>query len=281
MQLSKNQRFGLITFFVLLIAAYLVTTEPWKNDSRQVQTSMNPEIPPMEITIAWDHLSTGYPLALNTDTILSYAGFDLAYNEQYEQAAWVAYVLTREEIERGDIGRTDNFRPDPNLLSGSASLSDYRGSGFDRGHLAPAGDMKWDAEAMSESFLMSNMSPQTPAFNRGIWRKLETKVRDWALEKDSLYVITGPVLSPVDSLIGENQVGIPPYYFKVLADLSPPDHSFIAFLLPNAASSDPLHQFAITVDSLEKVTGYDFFATAPNQAVVNWLEKEIDLTSWD
>jgi endonuclease G len=281
MQLSKNQQFGLITFFVLLIAAYLVTTEPWKNGSRQVQTSMNPEIPPMEITIAWDHLSTGYPLALTTDTILSYAGFDLAYNEQYEQAAWVAYVLTREEIETGDVGRTDNFRPDPNLLTGSASLSDYRGSGFDRGHLAPAGDMKWDAEAMSESFLMSNMSPQTPAFNRGIWSKLETKVRDWALEKDSLYVITGPVLSPVDSLIGENQVGIPPYYFKVLVDLSPPDHSFIAFLLPNAASSDPLHQFAITVDSLEIVTGYDFFATAPNQAVVNWLEKEIDLVSWD
>jgi endonuclease G len=281
MRISKNQRFGLISFFVLIIAAYLVTTEPWKNDPRQVQTSMNPETPPMEITIAWDHLSMGYPLTLITDTILSYAGFDLAYNEQYEQAAWVAYILTREEIETGDIGRTDNFRPDPHLLTGSASLADYRGSGFDRGHLAPAGDMKWDTQAMSESFLMSNMSPQTPAFNRGVWRKLETEVRNWAQEKDSLYVITGPVLSPIDSLIGENQVGIPRYYFKVLVDLSPPDHSFIAFLLPNTGSSDSLHRFAITVDSLEKVTGYDFFATAPDQAVMNWLEKEIDLTRWD
>ena len=281
MQISKNQRFGLITFFVLLLAAYLVTTEPWKNKSRQLQTSMNPETPPMEITIAWDHLATGYPLAITADTIMSYEGFDLAYNEQYEQAAWVAYVLTREEIESGNIGRTDNFRPDPNLLEGSASLADYRGSGFDRGHLAPAGDMKWDTQAMSESFLMSNMSPQAPAFNRGIWRKLETEVRNWALKKDSLYVITGPVLSPIDSLIGENQVGIPPYYFKVLVDLSPPDHSFIAFLLPNTGSSDSLLRFAITVDSLEKVTGYDFFATAPDQDIVNWLEKEIDLTSWN
>jgi endonuclease G len=281
MQLSKNQRFGLITFFVLLLAAYLVTTEPWKKDGRQVQTSVNPDTPPMEINIAWDHLPIGYPLALTTDTILSYKGFDLAYNEQYEQAAWVAYVLTREEIESGNIGRTDNFRPDPNLLTGSASLADYRGSGFDRGHLAPAGDMKWDTTAMSESFLMSNMSPQAPAFNRGIWRKLETRVRDWAMEKDSLYVITGPVLSPIDSVIGENRVGIPQYYFKVLVDLSPPDHSFIAFLLPNTGSSDSLYRFAITVDSLEKVTGYDFFATAPDQAVVNWLEKEIDISSWD
>jgi DNA/RNA endonuclease G (NUC1) len=105
MQLTKTQRFGLISFFVLIIAAYLVTTEPWKKDGRQVQTSVNPENPPMNITIAWDHLSIGYPLALTTDTILSYAGFDLAYNEQYEQAAWVAYVLTREEIESGNIGR--------------------------------------------------------------------------------------------------------------------------------------------------------------------------------
>jgi len=281
MQLSKNQRFGLITFFVLIIAAYLVTTEPWKNDGRQAQTSVNPDTPPMEITIAWDHLSVGYPLAPTSDTILIYKGFDLAYNEQFEQAAWVAYVLTREEIESGNIGRTDNFRPDPNLPTGSASLADYRGSGFDRGHLAPAGDMKWDTHAMSESFLMSNMSPQSPAFNRGIWRKLETKVRNWALEKDSLYVITGPVLSPIDSLIGENQVGIPQYYFKVLVDLSPPDHSFIAFLLPNLGSSDSLHQFAITVDSLEKVTGYDFFAAAPDQDLVNWLEKKIDVNSWD
>ncbi len=281
MQISKNHRFGLITFFVLLVASYLVTKEPWKKSAGELQTSMSPEAPPMEITLDWDELTTGYPLAPTTDTILSYSGFDLGYNEQYEQAAWVAYVLTREEIESGTIDRTDNFRPDTAIASGSATLADYRGSGFDRGHLAPAGDMKWDSSAMSESFLMSNMSPQSPAFNRGVWRRLETQVRNHALEKDSIYVITGPVFEPIDSLIGENGVGVPGQYFKVLVDLSPPDHSLIAFLLPHSGSSDPLIQFAITVDSLEQVTGYNFFAGAPDQDMLEWLERQLDLDSWD
>lgn len=271
MQISKTQRFGLISFIVLLIIAYLITTEPWKKNSGELQTSMGPETSAPVISIVWSDLSTGYPLAPTADTILSYSGFDLAYNEEYEQAAWVVYVLTREEIESGTVERSDNFRSDNKLPTGSASLADYRGSGFDRGHLAPAGDMQWDPTAMSESFLMSNMSPQLPAFNRGVWKKLESEVRNWALEKDSIYVITGPVLSPIDSFIGENQVGIPQYYYKVLVDLSPPDHSFIAFLLPNSAASG----------SLEQVTGYNFFAGAPDQDMVDWMEKNLDLDSWD
>lgn len=281
MQISKTQRFGLITFIVLLIIAYLVTTEPWKKKSGELQTSMGPETSAPVISIVWSNLGAGYPLAPTADTIISYSGFDLAYNEEYEQAAWVAYVLTREEVESGTVERSDNFRSDTNLATGSASLADYRGSGFDRGHLAPAGDMQWDPTAMSESFLMSNMSPQIPAFNRGIWKRLESEVRNWAMEKDSIYVITGPVLASIDSFIGENQVGIPQYYYKVLLDLSPPDHSLIAFLLPNSDSSDPLMYFAISVDSLERVTGYDFFAAAPDQEVVDWLEKELDLDRWD
>jgi endonuclease G len=253
MQISRTQGFGLITFFILIVAAYLVTTEPWKKSAGELQTSLGSEISPVVIKIAWDDLTTGYPQAPTVDTILSYSGFDLAYNEQHEQAAWVAYVLTREEIESGNIERTNNFRPDKNLVTGSASLADYRGSGFDRGHLAPAGDMQWAPEAMSESFLMSNMSPQDPAFNRGVWKRLESEVRNWALEKDSIYVITGPVLASIDSFIGENQVGIPQHYYKVLLDLSPPDHSLIAFLLPNSASSDSLMRFAIILTAGIKV----------------------------
>jgi endonuclease G len=281
MQISRTQGFGLITFFILIVAAYLVTTEPWKKSAGELQTSLGSEISPVVIKIAWDDLTTGYPQAPTVDTILSYSGFDLAYNEQHEQAAWVAYVLTREEIESGNIERTNNFRPDKNLVTGSASLADYRGSGFDRGHLAPAGDMQWAPEAMSESFLMSNMSPQDPAFNRGVWKRLESEVRNWALEKDSIYVITGPVLASIDSFIGENQVGIPQHYYKVLLDLSPPDHSLIAFLLPNSASSDSLMRFAIPVDLLEQRTGYDFFAGAPDQEMMEWLEKQLDLDSWN
>jgi len=281
MTMTKKQRWGLIFFIILIIASILVTTEPWKRSSAEMRGALEPESPPPTIAIRWPELASGYPMAHTGDTILSYTGFDLAFNEQFEQAAWVAYVLTREEIESGTIERSDNFRADRSIASGSASLADYRGSGFDRGHLAPAGDMKWDELAMSQSFLMSNMSPQTPAFNRGIWRKLETEVRNWAIDKDSLYVITGPLFSPADSTIGENEVGIPGYYFKVLVDLSPPDHDMIAFLLPNAASSEELLSFAIPVDSLEKLSAYDFFADAPEQEVIDWLEQRIEPGNWN
>ena len=236
MKITKNQWFGLITFILLAVAAYLVTVEPWKKSTSDLGTSLV-DMAPSEIFIRWNDLASGYPMTINTDTVISYMGFDLGYNEQFEQASWVTYVLTRDEAESVIVNRTDNFRPDTSIRTGSAQLNDYRGSGFDRGHLAPAGDMKWHRTAMSESFLLSNMSPQSPSFNRGIWKKLEEQVRRWAIEKDSLYVITGPLLEPTDSLIGKSGVAIPTHYFKVLADLSPPDHSFIAFLLPNAASS--------------------------------------------
>lgn len=281
MSMTKKQRFGLIAFIILIIAAYLVTTEPWKRSTAEIQGAMGPETPPANISIVWSSLESGYPRAYTCDTILTYSGFHLAYNEEFEQAAWVAYVLTREEIESGSIERSDNFRADTSIVSGSATLADYRGSGFDRGHLAPAGDMKWSQLAMSQSFLMSNMSPQRPAFNRGIWKELETAVRNWALEKDSLYVITGPLFSQTDSLIGENGVGVPGYYFKVLVDLSPPDHDMIAFLLPNSRSSEDLIHFAMPVDSLEKLSAYDFFAAAPDQEIIEWLEGRIEPDNWN
>lgn len=281
MSMTKKQRFGLIVFLILIIAAILVTMEPWKRSSRELSGALEPGSPPVNISIRFDRLAEGYPLTHTSDTILVYKGFDLGYNEQFEQAAWVAYILTREEIETGTIERSDDFRADTSIRTGSATPSDYRRSGFDRGHLAPAGDMKWDQLAMSESFLMSNMSPQVPAFNRGIWRQLETEVRKWAVEKDSLYVITGPLFSVADSLIGENGVGVPAFYFKVLVDLSPPDHDMIAFLLPNSGSSDELISYAMTVDSLEQISAYDFFAEAPDQDVIQWLEGRFEPGNWN
>ncbi len=280
MAVTKNQRFGLITFILLIIASILVTTEPWKKPAGDLKTSLA-DAAPAAIRIRWDNLSDGYPRSPDREPIHSYAGFDLAYNEIHEQASWVAYVLTRQEVESSITDRTDNFRVDTSITSGSATLADYRKSGFDRGHLAPAGDMRWDHTAMSESFLLSNMSPQEPSFNRGIWKKLEEQVRKWAVEKDSIYVVTGPVLNSVHSTIGENQVGVPSFYFKVLADLSPPDHSFIAFLLPNQPSSADLSHFAISVDSLESFTGYDFFVSAPDRETIDWLERQTDLASWN
>jgi endonuclease G len=280
MALSRNHRFGLITFLGLIIAAVLVTLEPWKGRVEPPEASLAVITPPI-VRIEWESAAAGYPETALADTIRTYSGFDLAYNEEFEQASWVAYILTRGEVEQGTVPRSDDFRPDTTIRTGSAGLSDYRNSGFDRGHLAPAGDMKWSFQAMSESFLLSNISPQEPYFNRGIWRRLEQQVREWAVEKDSIYVVTGPVLSNVTTRIGTNEVGVPSYYFKVLADLSPPDHSFIAFLLPNQQLQGVPLQYAISVDSLEQFTGYDFFASAPDPEMIEWMEGRLDFSEWN
>lgn len=280
MHLTRNQWFGLIILIILITASFLVMVKPWRKPTSTLVATLGGSVPPVPISIHWDRLDIGYPATDITDTILTYTGFDLGYNEHYEQASWVVYVLTREEVVSGTQERPDRFSPDTSILTGSATLSDYRGSGFDRGHLAPAADMKWSEQAMHESFLLSNISPQYPSFNRGIWRQLEEKVRQWAIEKDSLYVITGPVLDPIRGVIGKNEVGIPGYYFKVLVDLSPPEYSMIAFLLPNNGSTNELSDYAITVDSLEKVTGYDFFARAPDQEMIDWMEGVLVSADW-
>jgi len=115
------------------------------------------------------------PAYSSSDTVIHHTGYSLSFSEEHEHAEWVAYELTVEEL-RGTVERTDNFRADSLIDSESASLSDYRGSGYDREHLAPAGDFKWAEEAMSDTFYFSNMSPQKPGFNRGIWRDLNLRI---------------------------------------------------------------------------------------------------------
>jgi endonuclease G len=122
------------------------------------------------------------PAITNPDAVIEKDFYILQYNEQFEQADWVAYELTRDEV-MGSTDRKDSFKTDTEIGTGSATLADYRGSGYDRGHLAPAADMKMSALSMSDSFYMSNMSPQHPSFNRGIWSKLESYVRTWAYER--------------------------------------------------------------------------------------------------
>ncbi len=199
------------------------------------------------------------PYTADPAAIQYYAGFALLYSEPHEQPAWVAYLLTDDEV-LGTLTRTNNFRADPGISTGSAALADYKGSGYDRGHLAPAADMKWSSTAMSESFLMSNMIPQAPGFNRGIWKKLEAWVRDQTMANQEVYVVSGPVLTdgPYQE-IGPNGVDIPKRYFKVILDYMEPELKAIGFILPNEKSSLPLSAYAVPVNRVEVITGLDFF----------------------
>ena len=235
---------------------------------------------PPELVLKVSDVSDGYPEDNLNDTLLRYTGFTISYNADNEQPAWVAYILTRTEVQSGNEVRSENFRPDKNISTGSATLKDYAGSGYDRGHMAPAADMKWSPVAMSESFLLSNMSPQEQGFNRGIWSRLETKVRDWAIKNDSILVITGPVLKGIKKHIGKNHVGVPDYYFKVIADISAPSYKVIAFLLQNRSLNGDIMNYAVTVDSVERMTGYDFFPSMHDKAMHERMEKNIYPRLW-
>jgi len=213
-----------------------------------------------------------------SDDIIHHIAYTLSYNETHEQANWVAYELTSAETQKA-FERTNKFKPDPLVKTFSANSSDYAESGYDRGHLAPASDMGWSATAMAESFYYSNMSPQVPGFNRGIWKKMEELVRTWAVDNNNIYITTGPILTPGLSAIGPDKVSVPNYYYKVILDYTLPSIKGIGFIIANAASHEPLQSFAVTIDSVEKLTGIDFFSQLPD-AQETIIEQTVCVDCW-
>lgn len=219
-----------------------------------------------------------FPAITANDKIIRHLGYSFLYSETFEQSVWVAYELTKDEV-RGGVERDDQFRPDPAVATGTGNNSDYSGSGYDRGHLAPAADMGWSPEAMSESFYFSNMSPQVPSFNRGIWKKLEEMVRTWAIENEAVYVVTGPVLHENLPVIGKNGVAIPEYYYKVILDYRQPEIKGIGFIMANAASGASLREFAVPIDSVERFTGLEFFHQLSDQEE-RVIESKLCIDCW-
>ncbi|MGL4524160.1 MAG: DNA/RNA non-specific endonuclease [Spirochaetia bacterium] len=191
-------------------------------------------------------------------------GYSLQYSEAHEQALWVAYTLTHKSV-LGTAKRKDNFRTDPRIKTGSASPEDYTNSGYDRGHLAPAADMKASQKMMDESFYMSNISPQIPAFNRGVWAKLEAWARTQTSENTPLYIVTGPILDAEKTYktIGSNTVAVPEYFYKVILRTIDGQYSGIAYILPNQAQ-DHFEFFATSINEVERRTGIDFFPGLPD-----------------
>lgn len=204
------------------------------------------------------------PRLRNSDHVIKREAYTLSFNELHHLANWVAYVLTADETV-ARVNRFDGvFTPDP-LLAQSPDNTDYLQSGYDRGHLAPAADMEFSQNTMQESFFFSNIAPQTPAFNRGIWKRLECLQRLWAKEYDSVYIITGPVLTSKLKTIGPHNVSVPRYFYKVIMRKEK-DGRFVAlgFVLPNRDSNSKLSSRVVSVDSVENATGLDFFHLLPD-----------------
>ncbi len=213
------------------------------------------------------------------ESLILHAGYSLTYREEHEMARWVAYHLDRDELY-GLHERKDDFRPDDAVSTGSAELGDYRGSGYDRGHLIPAADATWSEEAMSDTFYLSNMAPQEPRFNRGIWADLESTVRNFADQLGGVYVTTGGIFeSEHPKTIGDNAVTVPDAFFKALLHIRNGEAQAIGFILPHEPSSLPLTEFVVTIDTIEERTGLDLFPLLDDD-IEEVVEARVDPDLW-
>lgn len=210
--------------------------------------------------------------------IIRHKGYTLSYNNDWRLANWVGYVLTTQETE-GDVERSDWFDKDPMVKGVQVRHADYTHSGFDRGHMAPAADMKWDKQAMVESFYMSNICPQVHALNAGLWSSLEDRVRSWARRDSAVIVVCGPIVPEQPMTIGDNRVAVPEYFYKIVASPYSATPRGIAFIMPNEDCDHPLYHYAVTIDSVENRTGIDFLYNLPD-SLENYIEQNYDLKAW-
>ena len=211
--------------------------------------------------------------------VIEHVGYTVSYNEQRRNPNWVAYELTADEVD-GTEPRGSKFIPDPSVVGRQAVDNDYRNSGWDRGHLAPAADMKWSEQAMDESFYLSNISPQNGNLNRGVWKNIEELTRDNANHYGEILVVTGPVFTSKKGLgyIGSNRVLIPNGFYKVLLAYDN-GYTGIGFYCENAAGKKKLDTYARSIDEIEEITGIDFFHNLPDDIEAE-VEGTFDWNKW-
>jgi endonuclease G len=218
------------------------------------------------------------PEKVGSNQTIEYTQFTLSYNNTHKQADWVAYELTAEEVAKKQ-DRCNCFSPDKRVVSGSATKQDYTSTGFDRGHLCPAADNNMSEKANKESFLMSNMSPQLPQFNRKIWAYLEDWVRKKATAYNKIYVVTGPVFVNNLGTISTKKITIPGYYYKVLLRFEGTKVRAIAFLVPHVGADTDIKKYAVPINTIETITGLDFFPELDDK-VENKVESQLSLKKW-
>ena len=271
---------GLIFIIIILYALSQVKIDSWGSD--QSQSNNGRDITLSNETVG-DVKKSFYPES-TTGEVVEHKYYTLSYSEEHEQAEWVAYKLTKENLRKKRVKRAKKFNPDKSIKGTSAYHNDYTRSGYTRGHLAPAGDMAFSEDAMRESFYMSNMSPQLKEFNGGIWRELEETVRDWAYDNDELYIVSGPVLNDehiIKQIGRNNRVSVPDMFYKIILDIKGSDKKAIAFLMPNERSEKRIKEYAVSIDEIEDLVGINFFADFLDPQLEIELEKNSSTKGWD
>lgn len=263
-----NATLSLVYIVAIIIAVSVTNTSQAQGDGQttEVTASLKYELP--KIT------NTGVP-----EKLVEHIGYTLSFNTKHNIPNWVAYDLTSQEVA-GVTPRAKHFEPDPQII-GCPTTDDYKNSGYDRGHMAPAGDMKWSEQAMTESFYLSNICPQNHNLNGGDWKALEEHLRTMATQYEKVYIACGPIISAKPKTIGMyHQVAVPDAFFKVVLRKKGDSWSAIGFMMPNQAGHKSLNKYAMSVDDIEIITDMDFFYNLPDEIEEN-VESSYSLKDWN
>lgn len=258
---------------------------------RVISVIMNTSLPAMFllslITGCITYTGTGEELRMEIPaydsraTIIEYTGYTVSFDENSKLPVWVAYELTADETD-GPINRNGrNFRPDERIQLKQADSFDYKGSGWSRGHMAPAGDFKWDDKAMWDTFYYTNCCPQDETLNNGSWQTLEKKVRSLARKYKSVYVVTGPLVGKNEyGRIGSHGVVVPDAFYKALLVYKDDGYHAIGFVMYNIPDTQRLIDCYLSINDLETISGIDFFPALEN-SIEETVEDSVDLSFWN
>lgn len=221
-------------------------------------------------------LAVGIPKGVSNQ-VINYQSIRVNFNPSYRIPNCVAYELTATMVDMADAPghekrKSYNYARDTKVASCPENW-EYRGSGYSRGHMAPAMDMRWDKTAMAQCFYMTNMCPQETKLNNDHWRVLEEKVHRWAKRDKRIMVYTGPIMSKHPKMIGKDKqnIAVPDAFFKVL--YAPDQGRSIAFIYDNRPCPGNIGKYAVTVAEVERRTGLTFSSTIP--------KRQCNLADWE
>lgn len=227
---------------------------PLSEASKQETTSSSLSLSPAAELPRWANEQVAKP-----EQIIHHIGYTVSWNPVFLVPNWVAYELTADELI-GSEERTNHFKPDPLVEGDPVVTRDYSNSGYDRGHMAPAADMRWSAQAMRESFYMTNICPQNHNLNAGDWKALEERIRDMAEQYEHVYVCCGPIISDPYQTIGqERKIAVPEAFFKVILTEQDGEYQTEAYVMNNEAGHKKLSTYKRPLQEVEAITGLQFF----------------------